>query len=99
MNIGTFTRTEDGYIGSIRTVVLTAKVKLVRNEKKSEKAPDFRVLMGSLEIGGAWKHNPADKRPHLSLSIDDPSFPAPIYSSLIEEESGELTLIWSRRKE
>lgn len=37
-------------------------------------------------------------RNHLSVELDDPSFPAPIYASRVEDEGGEAhDLIWSRR--
>jgi hypothetical protein len=36
-------------------------------------------------------------RDYLSVKLDDPSFPAPIYSSLVEGDGEELPLIWSRR--
>ena len=33
-----------------------------------------------------------------SVKLDDPSFPAPIYASLVEVEGEDgLSLIWSRR--
>ncbi|MER9420088.1 DUF736 domain-containing protein, partial [Mesorhizobium sp. M0306] len=32
------------------------------------------------------------------VKLDDPSFPAPIYASLVETDTdGEFSLIWSRR--
>ena len=38
-------------------------------------------------------------REYLSVKLDDPSLPAPIYASLVEAEGeGEFTLIWSRRQ-
>jgi uncharacterized protein (DUF736 family) len=34
----------------------------------------------------------------VSVKLDDPSFPAPIYASLVAVEgSEEFSLIWSRR--
>ena len=33
--------------------------------------------------------------PNLSVKLDDPSFPAPIYASLVESDEGH-SLIWSR---
>jgi uncharacterized protein (DUF736 family) len=99
--IGSFKTTEDGgYAGSISTLVLSTKVTLVPNEKRSEKAPDFRILTGNRkEIGAAWKNAPEGKAPYISLTYDDPSFPAPISAKLVEEDSGELTLLWNRRKD
>jgi uncharacterized protein (DUF736 family) len=36
-------------------------------------------------------------RDYLSVKLDDPSFNAPIYANLFDDEDGEtFTLIWSR---
>jgi uncharacterized protein (DUF736 family) len=35
---------------------------------------------------------------YVSVTLDDPSFPATVYARLIEEEDGTHTLIWSRSK-
>jgi uncharacterized protein (DUF736 family) len=35
---------------------------------------------------------------YLSVKLDDPSFPAPIYASLVGAEGEDLALIWSRRR-
>ena len=43
-NIGTFTADKDGFTGTLRTLTLNVKVKLVPNDKgSSENAPDFRL--------------------------------------------------------
>lgn len=46
----------------------------------------------------AWQKTARDtERDYLSVKLDDPSFPAPIYATLIEVEGQEgLQLIWSR---
>jgi hypothetical protein len=38
-------------------------------------------------------------RPYLSVTLDDPSFPATVYARLIEGEDGTHDLIWSRSKD
>ncbi|QQX88893.1 DUF736 domain-containing protein [Cupriavidus necator] len=48
------------------------------------------------DIGAAWKKISQSKRPYLSATLDDPSFPATIYARLIEEDDGMHNLIWSR---
>ncbi|MDO9068057.1 MAG: DUF736 family protein, partial [Deltaproteobacteria bacterium] len=35
---------------------------------------------------------------YVSVTLDDPTFPATIYARLIEEEDGAHNLIWSRSK-
>ncbi|MEF9388415.1 DUF736 domain-containing protein [Ralstonia solanacearum species complex bacterium KE056] len=98
-NIGTFTADKDGFTGSIRTLTLNVKVKLIPNEKESDNAPDFRVqAAGGYDIGAAWKKVSKAERPYVSVTLDDPTFPATIYARLIEEEDGTHNLIWSRSK-
>ncbi|CAM5495505.1 hypothetical protein AFEL58S_03531 [Afipia felis] len=97
--IGTFTASDNGYVGSIKTLTLNIKAKLVASERENEKAPDFRIFAGATEFGAAWKKTARETdRAYLSVKLDDPSFPAPIYASLVKVEGDEgFTLIWSRR--
>tara|TARA_R110000787_G_scaffold42334_8_gene104136 strand:+ start:248 stop:550 length:303 start_codon:yes stop_codon:yes gene_type:complete len=96
--IGTFTKTENGYNGEIRTFTLKTKVTLVPSGNDADKAPDFRIMApGDIEIGGAWqREGKKSGNSYLSLRLDDPSFTAPVYANLIERD-GKHTLIWERR--
>jgi uncharacterized protein (DUF736 family) len=94
--IGAFTKSDDGFTGALKTLALNAKAKLTAVEKTDEKAPDFRLFAGAVDIGAAWRKTSREGRDYLSVKIDDPSFPAPVYASLVEGESG-FNLIWSRR--
>ena len=94
--IGTFTKSENGYAGTVRTLNVNVKVKFVPNEKTSDNSPDYRVLSGNYEIGAAWRKVSQANRPYLSVSLDDPSFPAAIYGRLVESDDGSYSLIWSR---
>ena len=97
--IGNFTADKEGFNGTLQTLTLNVKAKLVPNDKgESEKAPDFRVQAASHDIGAAWKKTSEAGRNYLSVTIDDPSFPAPVYARLIEGEDGTHDLIWSRSK-
>ncbi|WP_265519335.1 DUF736 domain-containing protein [Nitratireductor luteus] len=98
--IGTFTKSGNGYAGSVKTLTLNVKtVTLVPAEGDSERGPDFRIFASAVELGAAWKKTAREtQREYLSVKLDDPSFPAPIYASLVEAEDGEShNLIWSRR--
>jgi uncharacterized protein (DUF736 family) len=97
--IGTFTAADNCYTGSVRTLTLNVKVKFVATEKDNDKAPDFRIFSGATECGAVWKKTVRDSdREYLSVKLDDPSLPAPIYASLVKGEGGDnFTLIWSRR--
>ncbi|MCP1912855.1 uncharacterized protein (DUF736 family) [Bradyrhizobium elkanii] len=97
--IGTFTASDNGYIGSIKTLTLNIKARFAVSEKDNDKAPDYRIFAGVTEFGAAWKKTARDSdREYLSVKLDDPSFPAPIYASLVKVDGDEgFTLIWSRR--
>jgi uncharacterized protein (DUF736 family) len=99
-NIGTFTANDNGFAGTLRTLTLNVKVKFVLNDQNgNESAPHFRIQAGGgYDIGAAWKKVSQNERPYLSVSLDDPSFPATLYARLIEGEDGTHTLIWSRSK-
>ena len=97
-HIGTFTAQGNSFTGSVRTLTLNVKVKFGPNTKESENAPDYRIVAGNFEIGAAWKKVSKAGRPHLSVTLDDPSFPATIYARLVESEDGAHNLIWSRSK-
>lgn len=97
--IGNFTATGNSYTGTVRTLTLNVKVRIVPNDKGSEHAPDFRIVAGNgLEIGAAWKKVSKAERPYLSVTLDDPSFPATLYARLVEGEDGAHNLIWTRSK-
>ena len=98
--IGTFTAHEGGYVGTIRTLTINVKTKLVPNKTRAnDKAPDFRVYAGGAELGAAWRVNGKgkEKRPHLSVLLDDPSFATPIRAAFFENtEERTGVLVWSR---
>lgn len=97
--IGTFTKTGTSFNGTLRTLTLDVKAKLIALDKTSDNAPDYRlVAAGNYEVGAAWKKVSQADRPYLSITIDDPSFPATVYARLIESDDGVHTLIWSRSK-
>jgi len=90
----------DGYTGTIRTLTVNVKAKIVANDaKKSDGAPDFRVYAGRGELGAAWKAKTTGDEPreYLSVQLDDPSFPEPIRAALFEVD-GASFLVWNRRE-
>lgn len=100
-NIGTFTKTNTGYTGEI--VTMSVQQKKVRIEAESDvqndKAPTHRVFVGRAEIGAGWTKRSNEGRDYLSLKLDDPSFAAPIYANLFDDEDGATcNLIWSRSR-
>ena len=98
--IGTFTRTADGFSGSLKTLTLNSKLQfLPETNKTSDSVPDYRIVLGSLEVGAAWQRTAKESgRDYWSVKLDDPAFIAPLYASLVETEDGKtLNLLWSRR--
>jgi uncharacterized protein (DUF736 family) len=98
--IGSFTSNGNGgFTGSIRTLTLNVKAQFRRIENPSDKGPHFRVFAAAnVELGAAWQRVAQETgRDYLSVKLDDPSFPAPIYATLVEVEGEEgLQLTWSR---
>jgi uncharacterized protein (DUF736 family) len=97
--IGTFKKTGNEFTGEIVTLSVQAKgVRIVPDQRATgENAPSHRVLVGRAEIGAAWSKRSNEGRDYLGLKLDDPSFNAPIYANLFDDEDGEgYSLIWSR---
>lgn len=96
--IGSFTRDDSGvFTGTIRTLTLNVKASIKPSQKDNDKAPDHRVTTsGGVEFGAGWTKTSREDRPYVSVKLDDPSFPAPIYATLVEGEHGTHNLIWSR---
>jgi len=102
--IGTFTKGKDGIIeGKVATLTLNTRARFVLAEKEIDRAPDYRLTFANadhidVEVGAAWIRTSRNERDYLSVKIDDPCFPAPLFASLVEsnESPGEYVLLWSR---
>ncbi len=98
--IGTFKKTGNNeFVGDIVTLSVQARnVRIVpENGRSAENAPSHRVFVGRAEIGAAWSKRSNEGRDYLSLKLDDPSFTAPIFANLFDDEDGEgYSLVWSR---
>jgi uncharacterized protein (DUF736 family) len=98
--IGTFKKTGNNeFTGEIVTLSVQAKnVRIVPETSRSgENAPSHRVYVGRIEIGAAWSKRSNEGRDYLGIKLDDPSFTAPIFANLFDDENGEgYSLIWSR---
>jgi uncharacterized protein (DUF736 family) len=98
-NIGSFKKVGNEFQGEIVTLsVQTKGVRIVQETSRgNDNAPSHRVYVGRAEIGAAWSKRSNKGRDYLSVKLDDPSFNAPIYANLFDDEDGEgFTLIWSR---
>ncbi|KUM25823.1 hypothetical protein AU467_24210 [Mesorhizobium loti] len=99
-SIGTFKKSGNNeFTGEIVTLSVQARgVRIVpENRANGENAPSHRVFVGRVEIGAAWAKQSNEGRNYLGLKLDDPSFTAPIFANLFDDEDGEgHSLIWSR---
>jgi uncharacterized protein (DUF736 family) len=96
--IGTFTKKDAGYQGTINTLGLNTKAIFVPLQKTNEKAPDYRILTDKgVEFGAAWRKTAKESgNPYLQVTLDSFTLPAPIYARLVEDEDKRQVLIWSR---
>lgn len=97
--IGSFTRDESGtYTGTVCTSVLKFKATMKPSPKDNDKAPDYRISSANgADIGAGWTKAARETgAEYLSVKLDDPAFPAPIYATLVQGDRGEHKLIWSR---
>lgn len=98
--IGTFTRTADGFFGRIRTLTLNAEVTILpADNTDAENAPEHRVFLDGIEVGAAWVRTGEKAGTWFSITIDDPSFGEPIRARLFESDAGKSlwSLHWTRR--
>ena len=98
-NIGSFKKNGREYQGEIVTLSVQAKgVRIVpEDNRQNDNAPTHRVFVGRAEIGAAWTKRSASERDYLSVKLDDPSFTAPIFANLFDDEGEDsYSLIWSR---
>jgi len=97
--IGTFKKSGNEFLGEIVTLSVQARnVRIVPESRPmGDNAPSHRVFVGRIEIGAAWSKRSNEGRDYLSLKLDDPSFNAPIFANLFDDETGDgFALIWSR---
>ena len=91
--IGTFTRDENGaYAGTIKTLILNVKATIKPCDRDSDKAPDYRVTANGVEFGAGWSRTARETGAEdLSLKLDDPSFTAPVYASLVQSDKASTS--------
>ena len=99
--IGTFKKAGNEIQGEIVTLSVQAKnVRIVPEANRTnDNAPSHRIYVSRAEIGAGWVRRSNEGRDYISIKLDDPSFSAPIYANLFEDEGGEgYTLIWTRSR-
>lgn len=95
--IGTFTRTDFGFTGSLEILTIaTQPVTIIATGNCSESDPDYRVYASDIEVGAAWTKQTFSGGAYVAVTLDDPTLKTPISSWLMETEAGVLELVWSR---
>jgi uncharacterized protein (DUF736 family) len=98
MLIGRFQKEENGFSGSIETLLVHLNpVRLMRRDK----GVDFGVYgPDDTELGAAWRKS-GEWGEYLSVKLDCPSLAAPINAvmALKADDHGFFLLRWQRRKE
>ena len=102
--IGHVVLDNDRYRGYLRTATFHGSIEIAPNLSKSnDKQPDFRVFVNGADIGGGWNRDNRDGEKYLSLSMDDPSFPAPIHANLgrapDQDDPNAFAIIWNRPRQ
>lgn len=100
--IGYVTRTDTGsFKGQLKTLSIRANIDIVANAKKANDVqPDYRVLVGDVEIGAGWnRHSETTGRDYVSLSIAAPEFGARrLYANLGRapgDDDDRFVIIWN----
>jgi uncharacterized protein (DUF736 family) len=95
--LGTFTKKDGKFNGKIQTLALSVSVGILPNTETGGNQPAYRVFAGKFEVGAGWeKTSESSGRDYISVKLDDPIFPAPIYANLMEQEDGTFAMLWSR---
>jgi uncharacterized protein (DUF736 family) len=81
ITLGTFTKQGDasGYVGTLKTLNVTAALTIVPVDRASENAPDYRIYAGrgapSFEVGAAWSQTAKSSgETYLNLKLAAPEF-------------------------
>lgn len=102
--IGQFTRTQSGYSGRVRTLLLDLAIVFIPADNADvENAPDYRLRLGDedgIEIGAGWLQTGDRAGTYISVILDDPSLAHPIRARLFQsgENGRDWGLHWTRPK-
>ena len=105
-SIGTITHDPrtNAYAGTLHTPTITGKVEFQPLDQENDNAPTHRIVLDNgYELGAAWTKTKKDTgEEYLSLKLDAPEFPAPIYPGLgrkpgTDPKDKVFSIIWNRR--
>lgn len=95
-NIGVFTKAEDGvFNGVIKTLALNTQGEARPHRRRGQRPRLSDLRLQRRNRSGLKRMSQAEK-PYISVKLDDPSLPAPIFCSLHEDDANQHSLIWTR---
>lgn len=97
--IGYVTKNGDTYTGALKTLTISAPIQFIANAKKgNDKAPDFRVMSGNIELGAAWNKTSQNGGEYVSVKLEAPEFGV-LYANLGQapgqDDEDVYALIWN----
>lgn len=87
--------------GKIETLRHNMRIKMVPVKNRTENSPAFEVHTpnngGSLKIGVAFEKHTKEGEVFYSMSLDDPSFDAPLYVTAFQSRDHDgFDIVWQR---
>ena len=108
-DIGHLKEDQGSFRGKIRTLGMKLAIELHPNEDKRGDGPDFIAYADAggdlVAIGGAWKKEVQAAGPNkgsrfLSITLDDPSFNAPLNCAAFPGGDGlPWAIVWNRPRQ
>lgn len=87
---------DPAFTGRIRTLTFNLSLTLRPLPQRQESSPSFEVCAEGVTIGSAWKKVSDRGDKFLSLTLDDPSWPAALNLAAFPGEDGILDVVWTR---
>ncbi len=92
-----------GWAGPVYILAREVKITLAPNDNQANpKAPAFRILAGTADIGAAWRSKTNEKEPrdYLAGDIDFPGLPEPLSLAFFFSRDGLIArAVWNRRRD
>ncbi len=100
MELGIFTKDENGVIGGTATTLLSSfDIEFRPIEEKIGNSPDFRLYRKGTDVEVGFARHELGKnsgKAYLNTMIDTPEIAKAIWAALVREEDGSYILKWSR---
>ena len=89
------------FAGEIRCRMVQEKITLHRLTKRSDDAPDFVIRASGFDLGSAWIKYNRDGEAFLSMTLDDPMWPAALNLTAFarNDNSRGYDIIWRRPRQ